>query len=167
MDLDFELTPDIREFTERDLDQMRLLEKTAFIDYPWKEEDYVIFLRNKRNNHEAYVADWQGHILGFMLVVKNRWNYEIVSIAVSPEFRGKGLGSLLINHLKNKLEPYSREDIYTRVQFANKDAAFFFMAEGFVSLEVEEHCFGEMDTPCYLMKYEMVEMPLKQEYINR
>ena len=167
MDLDYEIVPDIREFTERDLDQMKRLERTAFIDYPWKEEDYVIFLRNQRDNHEAYVADWQGHILGFMLVVKNEWNYEIVSIAVSPEFRGKGIGTLLINHLKKKLEPYSREDIYTRVQFSNKDAAFFFAAEEFVPLEVEEHCFGEMDTPCYRMKYEMAEMPLKEEYSHR
>lgn len=162
-----EVNCDIREYYERDLEQIKRLERSSFIDYPWTDEDYVIFLRNRKKGHKVYVADFREHILGFMLVIKQKWNYDIIAVAVSPEFRGQGVGTQLINRLKNELVPYSREDIYAHVQWKNKDAYYFFEEQGFKCIDLEEKCFGEINGGCFKMKYELEELPLKEEYINR
>lgn len=158
---------EIRKFYERDLDQIKKLEKTAFIDYPWTEEDFIIFLRKQGKGHEIYVADWRENVIGFMLLIKKQWHYEIVSVAVYPEFRRFGIATQLIDTIKNSLIPYTREDIYTSVMQNNKDALDFFVEQGFVALELENNCHGEMNIGCYKMKYEMTEMPLKEEYEDR
>jgi len=159
---------EIRKFYERDLDQIKKLEKTAFIDYPWTDEDFIIFLRKQGKGHQIFVADWRENIIGFMLVIKKQWSYEIVSIAVSPEFRRFGIATQLIDSIKSTLVPYTREDIYTTVMQNNRDALDFFVEQGFVALELEHNCHGEMENVgCYKMKYEMAEMPLKEEYANR
>lgn len=157
------ITCDIREYYDRDLEQVKRLNKSAFIDYPWQDEDYVLFLRKRREGHKVYVADWREHVLGIMFFIQNEWNYELVALAVAPEFRSQGIGSQLVTTLKNQLVPYSREDIYTTVQWHNKDAHRFFNDQGFHTMDLVE---GETGG-CFKMKYELEEMPLKPEYRNR
>jgi len=156
--------PEIRPFIDRDLDQMKKIEKRAFVDYPWTNEDFVFFLRRLNRNHRAYVAEWRDHILGFMLVVESTWQYEVASIAVVPEFRRIKVGTLLLDHLKSKLVPYEREDIYARVRETNKDGQQFFTDNGFSAIERVPNCYDDMSEGCYKMKYEMEALPLKKEY---
>lgn len=160
------IKPVIRPFLNRDLDQMKKIEKRAFIDYPWTSEDFAFFLRRLNRNHKAYIAEWREHLLGFMLAVEFEWNYEIASIAVSPEFRRIGVGSLLIDHLKSKLIPYTKEDIYCRVRETNKQAQEFFKEQGFYTMERVKACYDDMSEGCFKMKYEMEPLPLKEEYVN-
>jgi [ribosomal protein S18]-alanine N-acetyltransferase len=161
-----DIIPEIRPFLDRDLDQMKRIEKKAFVDYPWTTEDFAFFLRRLGREHEAFVAEWRENILGFLLLVRSEWSYEIVSLAVVPEFRRIGVGSQLIEYVKNKLIPYSREDIYARVRQTNKYAIQFFKEQGFDVLELVPNCYDDMSEGCYKMKYELTELPLKEEYLN-
>lgn len=155
---------EIRPFYERDLSQLKKIEKGSFVEYPWTEEDFIIFLRKLEKGHEAYVSEWREYILGFMLVSKNTWNYEIISLAVSPEFRRIGIGQSLIEFIKSKLIPYSREDIYARVRASNKEALQFFETQGFSIIDKYDKCYSDNNEGCYRLKYELVELPLKKEY---
>lgn len=161
-----DIVPEIRQFYDRDLDQMKKIEKKAYIDYSWTTEDFVFFLRRLNKDHEAYIAEWREHILGFMLVIRKEWSYDIISIAVVPDFRRAKVGTYLIDHLKTKLEPYGREDIYALVRQTNKKAQQFFTDQGFSALELVRSCYDDMSEGCYKMKYELVEMPLKEEYAH-
>lgn len=163
---DTSIHAEIRPFYDRDLEQMKKLEKSAFIDYKWTSEDFIIFLRRLDKGHEAYVAEWRENILGFMLLVKSEWSYEIATIAVAPEFRRSGVGTQLIDHAKSKLTPYSREDIYARVRESNRKGQEFFKEQGFLALELVPHCYDDLSEGCYKMKYELQELPLKEEYLH-
>lgn len=158
--------PEIRPFLGRDLDQIKRIERRAYVDYPWTSEDFAFFLRRLNRDHQAYVSEWREHILGFMLLVESRWHYEIASIAVVPEFRRIGVGKQLIDYLKDKLVPYEREDIYCRVRQTNKDGQQFFTNQGFSAIELVKGCFDDLSEGCYKMKYEMEALPLKEEYTN-
>jgi ribosomal protein S18 acetylase RimI-like enzyme len=160
------IKPEIRAFYDRDLESIKRIEKTAFIDWPWSTEDFVFFLRRLKDDHEAYISEWRENILGFMLVIRKPWCYEICSIAVSLEFRRMGVAKQLIDFLKGKLIPYSREDIYATVRESNKSASQFFIDQGFTTLEWTPNCYTDISEGCYKMKYEMVELPLKEEYMN-
>lgn len=154
----------VRPFIERDLDQMKKIEKQSFVDYPWTNEDFIFFLRRIGREHEAYVAEWREHILGFLLVVKSEWFYEVAAIAVVPEFRRAKVGSQLVDFLKSKLIPYGREEIYARVRETNKDGQQFFTDQGFSAIERTPNCYDDLSEGCYKMKYELEELPLKKEY---
>jgi len=158
--------PEIRPFIERDLDQMKKIEKRAFVDYPWTSEDFIFFLRRIGRDHEAYVAEWREHLIGFMLVIRFEWFYEIAAIAVTPEFRRVKVGSQLVDYLKGKLIPYGREEIYARVRETNKDGQQFFTDQGFSAVERMPSCYDDMSEGCYKMKYELEELPLKKEYLH-
>jgi ribosomal protein S18 acetylase RimI-like enzyme len=158
--------PIIRPFIDRDLDQLKRIEKTSFVDYPWNSEDFAFFLRKLGKGHEAYIAEINETIIGFMLVVKSEWNYKIISIAISPEFRRQGVGTYLIDYIKDRLIPYSREDIYANVRETNKSGIRFFEDQGFIILDTVSNCYDCTDEKCINMKYELKELPLKKEYLG-
>lgn len=162
--IDTDLSVEIRPFLQRDLDQMKRIEKVVFSDYPWTSEDFVIFLRKLDKNHEAYVADFRENIVGFMLVERNEWDYKIINLAITPEFRHKKIGSRFIEELKNRLVPYGREEISAYVSEKNKNAQQFFKTQGFKAVDILNDYFG--NEAAYKFKYELQELPLKPEYAH-
>ena len=158
------VTPTIRCFFDRDLDQMKRIERASYIDNFWLPEDFTFFLRRIAKDHEAYIAEWREHILGFMLVIRSTWSYEIVSVAVQPEFRRIKVGQQLVDYLKSKLIPYGREDIYANVRQSNKRGQEFFSEIGFKPIEfVTDADDKELRVK---MKFELEALPLKAEHEN-
>lgn len=159
--------PDIRPYLHSDLKHILNIERESH-NHPWDEIDFERFIKKlgSRFGHHLYVAEWREHIIGFACVVEYKWHFEVINIAVSKNFRGKGVGSKLMDYVKRKLEPYGKEDIYAHVRSQNFDGLQFFSKNHFKKLEVTNDFFVNGDNAVKL-KYEIPELPLKEEHLSK
>lgn len=92
-----------------------------------REEDFERFIENK----EIVVAKLQDEIVGYMMfsikeIIKNIMRYRkqisIEAICVDEKYRGKGIGTSLLNYAKKIGKENHCTDIYLTVNEENEDA---------------------------------------------
>ena len=89
--------------------------KTAFQFCPWK---YGIFKDEK--------------IIGFILTFKeSRVAYHIVTFAIDPKYRKKGLGTKLLNYMIDKTKEYGAKEWRLEVETNNEEAIKLYEKEKF------------------------------------
>ncbi len=122
----------------RDLPRLKEISKRCFKEPSWDDHDFNRFIKNVeltrlgKAKHTAYVAEWREHVIGYVFIVELKSHYEIASIAVSPEFQGKGVGTKLLDFVKqNKLEPYGKEQLLLFVKTREEIASKFALSRGF------------------------------------
>ena len=90
----------------RDLAQVGQIEKASFPERPYGRLDFVSFLLVDRQGF--IVASKDGLVVGYVVALSRKREGWVQSIAVSPEFRGKGVGEMLMRaavaHLAGKSE---------------------------------------------------------------
>ena len=87
----------IRKGVEADADDIAALEVVCFAD-PWSKESLVYELTE--NPRAVYiVAEVEGHVVGYVGVWGIVDEGHITNVAVSPDYRRKNIGSLLIYHM--------------------------------------------------------------------
>ncbi len=98
----------------QDLGQIRAIEKASFPDRPYSEFDFVSYLLLARSGF--IVACKDRLVVGYVITIHQGREGLIQSIAVSPEFRGRGIGEMLmtsaINHLASNFHrTYLKVDV--------------------------------------------------------
>jgi [ribosomal protein S18]-alanine N-acetyltransferase len=90
----------------RDLGQVGKIEKASFPERPYTRLDFATFLLIEREGF--VVASKDGVVVGYVIALRQGREGSIQSIAVLPDFRGKGIGEMLmqsaIDHLTGKSE---------------------------------------------------------------
>lgn len=114
----------IRKAEKSDLLAIQRLLSTYFLDMEELEsEDFIL-------------AEIEGKIIGCVALIKSEFNeknfFEIHSIAVHPNYRGKGIGSKLIEYLLTTIEDQAY-DVYVRTT-----APGFFEKMNFIHIEDSE-----------------------------
>jgi [ribosomal protein S18]-alanine N-acetyltransferase len=88
----------------RDLDQVGNVEVASFPDHPYSKLDFVSCLSVAREGF--IVARKDDSVVGYVIATVERQEGSIQSIAVSPEFREKGVGETLmrsaVDHLTGR-----------------------------------------------------------------
>lgn len=79
-----------------DLDQITEIEKICF-SLPWSKESFETELQNNLAYYQC--AEDDGKIMGYMGMWRILDECHITNVAVLPEYREKGIGSLLINKM--------------------------------------------------------------------
>src|SRR5690349_8766222 len=104
---------EIRPYSSRDLPRVKDISRRCFQEPAWDDIDFKRFFKQVDiGNASAYVAEWREHVVGYVFVVEWKWHFEVASIAVAPEFQGKGVGTKLLDFVKqNKLQPYGKEQL--------------------------------------------------------
>lgn len=159
-----EINCEIRPYLARDLDEIRKIERQCFGEFPWDDIDFDRFLghigrNNKSLPHSAYVAEWREHIVGYIFLVEYPRFFDIVNLAVSPQFQRKGVGSQLIRFVQQqKLEPYGREELMLYIKQSSEPAIYFAESHGFYKAEKVK---GHFDDNTAALKYVYV-MPERQ-----
>ena len=124
----------IRPFDAGDLAAVSRIEEACFDDpYP----EYFFKQLAEANPESFLVASIEMVLVGYAII--DRWadHYHLVSIAVHPEHRRRGVAQLLMSRLESRL---ARERaIRLEVRKNNKPAIQFYTKNGYKLAGVEEH----------------------------
>lgn len=126
----------IREMTVEDVERICVLEKECFPS-PWPAESFIVELTTNRLA-TYYVIVEEDIIAGYLGV----WNIidegHITNVAVSPEFRGKGYGLALVEHLKAQSLEKKIYWLTLEVRVSNAPAIGLYEKMGFESQGVRK-----------------------------
>lgn len=110
----------------RDLAEVSDIEEECFAR-PWSEE--ALYRDYTQNPSSAfYVADIDGEIVGHIGVWKRQDHVHITTLAVAPDHRREGLGSALLDAVRDK---YPDLDLTLEVRESNAEAQDFYRSIGF------------------------------------
>ena len=121
-------TVTIREMTESDITEIAELEKECFSE-PWSENS----LRDELTNETArfYVLRDGEKLLGYIGANNICNEVYITNVAVNSQYRGRGYGQKLVNHLIKQSETERAFFITLEVRKSNKNAIKLYEKCGF------------------------------------
>ena len=117
----------VRNFEYKDLEEVWEIAKEALEEI--YTMDFLLYLW-QINPDGFLVAEKNGKIVGFILSAKqSKDELRILMLAVKKEYRGQGIGSMLLKELLLKFPEVRR--IYLEVKVENKKAIKFYKKHGF------------------------------------
>lgn len=140
----------VRWMIRRDLTSVLDIERQGF-EFPWTEEDFLSCLRQR--NCIGTVAEIKKEIVGFMVYELTKQKINILNFGVSRSYRRQSVGTSMIDRLKAKLSPETRNMITLDVRESNLDAQLFFKANGFEAFNVLRGNYDDTDEDAYQFCY--------------
>lgn len=126
--------PQIRWMIRSDMPRIMEIENASFLD-PLQEED--ILGRLRRTNSIGMVAVTRSeNIAGFVIYELESKSVNIIDFAVDPAYRRSGVGTAMIDRMKEKLAINRRHMITSIVNERNILAQIFYRSCGFAAVEV-------------------------------
>lgn len=122
----------IQRMSHQDLDEVARLEKLSFSD-PWSKRSFEDELTNRFSI--PLVVKSGTRIVGYACLWHIYEQMEIANIAVSPEFRGKGVGSTMMKRVLEVAKEKGCRSIILSVRKSNSAAISLYRRFGFVELE--------------------------------
>jgi [ribosomal protein S18]-alanine N-acetyltransferase len=120
----------IRRFKASDLPSILKIEKTSFGPDAWPPK---LFREYARACPKLFLVAAAGRrIVGYSIACIARQAAELASIAVLPEFRGRGVATRLLKALMNKIRREGIASMWLMVRSDNKTAAALYRKLGFV-----------------------------------
>ena len=124
----------IRWMIRRDMPSVMEIENDSFVD-PWEEEEFVEFMIKRNRFNCGKVLEVDGLIIGFVLYSLDESYVSLETLAVTPDYRGLGFGSLLLNYVATKLTT-SRKETYAEICESDLPAQLFLRANGWRAYRV-------------------------------
>ena len=143
----------LRRFSLSDLDQMMEIEKASFPNREAWSRDYFESLY-KIYPEGFIVAENNGKIIGYIIGQPKEDLAEIVSLAVGPDFRQKGIGTKLTNFLIEHFKEKGLKEISLCVRTKNKKGISFYQNLNFKILKKIKNYYRN-GNDAYLMKKEV------------
>jgi ribosomal-protein-alanine N-acetyltransferase len=119
----------IRHFHPNQLRRVLEIEQAAFPDEAYSREMFVELYRKCRDLF--LVARLKRQVAGYSVTCIEWGEAEIVSIAVVPELRGRGIGSALLAATIEQLGEYGIANLDLTVRVENAAAIRFYRRHGF------------------------------------
>ena len=120
----------IRRMAPEDIQQVVEIADTSPEAASWTALTYSVLIGSPEQG-EAWVADEQGTIAGFASFRVVDTEAELLNIAVHPQQRRKGCGSLLIEHILNEAARLGVERVFLEVRVSNQAALLLYERFGF------------------------------------
>lgn len=117
----------IRDFSPADAEAVALLEAECFSS-PWSEQ---AILDSYSEGVLFILAEEEGRVIGYAGLQTVLDEGYITNIAVSRDFRGRGIGSSLVEQLKEKARQKSLAFISLEVRHSNAAAVALYEKQGF------------------------------------
>ena len=119
----------IRPTKKDDLEAIISIEKLSF-NSPYTDDmvKYIVYNKNAIN----LVAEKEGEIIGYIFaVLRTKREGHVISIAIRPDFRKKGVGLNLIKEIIKILKVNKANKLILEVNIANQGAINFYEKLGF------------------------------------
>ncbi len=162
MEKNCKLNVQIRWMIRRDLPEIIDIYNSHFDDI-WTEEDVLILLR--QGNCIGMVVEYENKIIGFMLYELHKSKLRILSLVVHLEYQRQGIGSYMIQKLKDKLSQQRRKEIVLEVDETNLTALLFYKSLGFKANSILRNYYVNTGNDAYKMIYdiekEKTEIPME------
>ena len=140
----------VRWMIRRDLPSVLAIEAKSF-EFPWSEEAFLRSL--SRRNCIGLVAEAGEELVGYVIYELERVRLHVLNLAIQPEARRSGVGTLLISHLVSKLSPTRRRRIGLEVRETNLAAQLFFRSLGFRATSLLRGFYEDTPEDAYVMQY--------------
>jgi len=140
----------LRKFSFSDLERVRKIDKVSFPDRASYSEN---FLKKLSQNYPQgfVVAEENKKIIGYTIGRPKNGQAEIISLAVDPGWREKGIGTILTKFLIEHFQKEGIKEVFLYVRTKNKGAVSFYQELGFKISETLESFYSNGDN-AYLMK---------------
>lgn len=145
-----EICVHIRWMIRRDMPEVLEIENSAF-EFPWSEDDFIRCLRQR--NCIGMVAEYDEHVVGFMIYELHKNQLHILNFSVNEAFRRRGVGRQMVGKLISKLSHQRRNRILLEVRETNLSAQLFFRDVGFRAVTVLRDHYDDTIEDAYVMQY--------------
>jgi len=141
----------LREMTWRDLPTLAALEPALFADDAWSEQTWWAELASRPRR--CYVVGEQGGVVvGYAGVDRRGEVADVMTIAVAPDARGHGLGTLLMDWLIDAARVGGAGHLILEVRADNTAAQRLYSRMGFVMLSVRRRYYQPGDVDAHIMR---------------
>ena len=133
----------LRDYMESDLESIADLESKAFTVGPYSRTMLVSVLNQPGSIRVVAVED--GKIAGYAILLPlSRTQADIETIAVLPEFQGKGISDRMMEYLEEKAMERGIEEIILEVRDKNFRAIAFYRKKGYREISYLPRFYHEM-----------------------
>lgn len=120
----------IRNYKDDDYPQLRHVLEVSGI-YNKYLDTKEIFKRKIENDPESIIiAEEKGIVIGCIFLIDDFWNPFIMHLAVHPDYRNKGVGSILCQIAEQRLRARGNIAVSCFVEESNKKNLDFFAKKG-------------------------------------
>ena len=142
----------IREMCSEDLDEVARIEERNFTQ-PWSRGGFETSLQN---DHTIYLsALMDGVVAGYCGCTYVLDEAEITNVAVEEEYRGKGMGHLLVTELVKRCSKKGINHILLEVRSSNQPAIRLYQKAGFAAESVRKNFYEQPKEDAIVMWYHM------------
>lgn len=143
-----------REAVESDIDRIVSIE-TASMSNPWTYNSYLEAV----DSEHAFilVAEESGDVAGFSVFYLTPPECELPDIVVAESYRGKGLGTLLLNESIHKLEALGMDTIFLEVRESNTPARALYNKIGFTEIGKRKYFYSNPIEDAICMSFNMAD----------
>ena len=120
----------IRNATKNDINEILVIEKSSFDWFDIFPKSLFIHYLNEPNNYFIVVLDQFESVVGYAILVEKKGNGYLLSVAVRPKSRKKGIAALLIEFLENKCKEKGYKKLILDVRMDNEKAINIYIKLG-------------------------------------
>ena len=104
---------------------------------PWSKKQLSESVSNP--NNLCYLLLVKSKIIGFIIAMPSVDTADILNIAVHKDFKRKGYGSSLINHLLSELKKRQIKNLFLEVRMGNFAAISLYLSLGFKEVSIRKN----------------------------
>lgn len=131
----------LRPMEADDLRRVLAIERASFTN-PWKTRTFRNLL--DRDDAALEVAELEGHgVIGYLVVWFAADEGELADLAVAREYRGRGLGSRLLDRAVEVARENGVRSLFLEVRESNRAAAALYQSRGFRMVTIREDYYRE------------------------
>ena len=133
-----------RQPTALDLPVLTSLERTLFPDYPWSQAQFKEEIAGIGTSREFLLALNDGSVVGYagIMVVAAGVPADLLTIAVLPDFRGKGIAQSMLADLESWSKAKSATEVILEVDTKNESAIRLYEFAGYEKISTRANYYG-------------------------
>ena len=130
----------VRRMAEEDTAKVARIEKECF-SQPWSQQGFIDALKGSDNI--LVVAEKNGEIYGYVCMYVSFEEGEITNVAVSEQYRNKGVGRLLMQAIEREAEANGVERIVLEVRVSNNSAISLYKSMNYRELGIRKNFYEQ------------------------